>query len=73
MDNLKRFSEKLRTLRKRKGLTQQQLGDMLEVSQAYIVQLEKGQKIPNALMIIKIAQLFGVTTDQLMLDDLELD
>jgi DNA-binding XRE family transcriptional regulator len=70
---MKRFGGKLRTLRKRDGLTQQQLGARLGVRQAYIAQLEKGQKIPNALLLIKLAALFNVTTDQLMLDKLELD
>jgi transcriptional regulator with XRE-family HTH domain len=72
-DRMKRFGEKLRTLRKRNGLTQKQVGDMLDVSRVYIVQLEKGQKIPNAAMILKIADIFGVCTDKLMRDELELD
>lgn len=36
-------------------------------------QLELDQKIPNALMILKIADIFSITTDQLMRDELELD
>ncbi len=70
---MKRFGEKLRTLRKRNGLTQKQVGDMLGVSRVYIVQLEKGQKTPNAAMILKIADIFGVCTDKLMRDEVELD
>lgn len=70
---MQRFGEKLHALRQRNGLTVRQLGEMLEVSGPYIVQMEQGQKIPNAAMIIKIAQLFKVSTDQLMLDDLEID
>ena len=69
---MQRFGEKLRTLRQRAGFTVRELGDRLEVSGPYIVQMERGQKTPNAAMIIKIAQLFKVSTDQLMLDDLEL-
>ncbi|MEZ4726418.1 MAG: helix-turn-helix transcriptional regulator [Caldilineaceae bacterium] len=70
---MQRFGEKLRTLRQRAGFTVRELGALLEVSGPYIVQMENGQKIPNALMIIKIAQLFKVSTDQLMFDHLELD
>jgi transcriptional regulator with XRE-family HTH domain len=70
---MQRFGEKLRILRQRHGLTVRQLGDQLKVSGPYIVQLEQGQKIPNAAMIIKIAQFFNVSTDQLMFDNLELD
>ncbi len=70
---MKRFGEKLRTLRQRNGLTLRQLGDMLDVSNTFVLRMEQGKKIPNAAMIIKIAQLFEVSTDQLMLDDQELD
>jgi transcriptional regulator with XRE-family HTH domain len=35
--------------------------------------MERGEKIPTAAMIIKIAGIFGVATDQLIRDELELD
>ncbi len=70
---MERFGEKLRALRQRDGLTVRQLGDMLGVSGPYIVQMENGQKTPNAAMIIKIARLFQVSTDQLMFDELDLN
>jgi len=72
MNQMQRFGEKLRALRQREGFTVRELGALLEVSGPYIVQMESGQKIPNAAMIIKIAQLFKVSTDQLMFDHLEL-
>jgi transcriptional regulator with XRE-family HTH domain len=68
-----RFGEKLSTLRRRRGLTLRQLGDLLGVYNTYISQLEKGKRLPNAAMILKIAEFFDVTTDQLMKDELELD
>ena len=43
------------------------------MSRVYIVQLEQGQKIPNAIMILKIADIFAVDIDQLMRDELEVD
>jgi transcriptional regulator with XRE-family HTH domain len=70
---MERFGEKLSTLRKKRGLTLRQLGEMLGVYHTYVSQIEKGKKIPNAAMIIKIADIFGVSTDQLMRDELELD
>ena len=70
---MQRFGEKLRTLRQRAGFTVRELGDLIDVSGPYIVQMEGGQKTPNAAMIIKIAQLFKVSTDQLMFDDFEID
>ena len=70
---MQRFGEKLRTLRQRYGLTVRQVGEMLEVSGPYVVQMEQGQKVPNAAMILKIANIFGVCTDKLMRDELELN
>ncbi len=69
---MKRFGEKLHTLRKHRGLTLMQLGDMLEVNNTFISKMERGQKTPNAAMILRIADLFDVSTDKLMKDDLEL-
>ncbi len=46
---------------------------MLGISGSHVGAIERGQKIPNATMILKIADIFGVTTDQLMRDELELD
>jgi transcriptional regulator with XRE-family HTH domain len=68
---MNRFGEKLLFLRKRKGLTQKQVGDLLGVTRVYIVLLEQGQKIPNALMILKIADIFAADINQLMRDELE--
>ncbi len=68
----KKFGEKLRTLRQQCGLTQSQLSDMLGVRQTYVWKLEHGQKTPNVAMVVKIAQLFNVSADQLIMDDFEL-
>lgn len=68
---MRRFGEKLNILRKNQGLTMRQLGDMLGVHNTFISQLEKGRRKPNAEMILKIADIFGVTADQLMRDELE--
>jgi transcriptional regulator with XRE-family HTH domain len=71
---MQRFGEKLRVLRKQHGMTQHDLAAQLGfASQGYIHFLETGKKLPNALLLLKIADLFHVTTDQLMRDDLELD
>jgi transcriptional regulator with XRE-family HTH domain len=50
-----------------------QLGEILGVYHTYVSQIERGKKVPNAAMIIKISDIFGVTADQLMRDELELD
>ena len=71
---MERFGEKLRTLRQQKGLTLRQLATMLgHSSHSYVTNLERGERKPSAEMAVKIADLFGVTTDQLLRDELELD
>ncbi len=70
---MRRFGEKLRILRQRRGLTMRQLGDMLEVSDSYVSKMETGDKTPNVAMVIKAAHLFDVTSDQLIMDEQEID
>ncbi len=70
---MRKFGEKLRTLRQRQGLSQDQLGDMLGVHQTHIGRIERGEKTPNARMILKISRIFNVPADQLIKDELELD
>ncbi len=70
---MSRFGEKLYKLRKRHGISLKQFGDKLGVSKSYIWKLEQGKRMPNVVMVIKIADIFGITTDQLVRDELELD
>ncbi len=70
---MNRFGEKLRTLRNRRGLTLRQLGEMLEVDHSYVARLEKGEKIPNVAMVLKVSRIFAVSTDVLIKDELELE
>ncbi len=67
------FHEKLRTLRKRRGLSQQKLGEHIGLSQSFIKNLENGSKRPNTRHLIKMSDLFGVSIDVLVRDELELD
>lgn len=70
---MKKFGEKLRSLRQQHGLTTRQLGKMLGVGHSFIIKMEKGDRVPNAAMILKIADVFGVCIDKLMRDELELN
>jgi len=60
------FSEKLLTLRKSKGLTQEQLADELSVSRQSISKWESGQTVPELDKIIELSMIFDVTTDYLL-------
>jgi len=69
---MRRFGEKLYQLRIQRGLTLAELGNLLHVHNTFVSQLEKGRKVPNAEMILKVADTFDMTTDQLMRDELDL-
>jgi transcriptional regulator with XRE-family HTH domain len=73
MEFMKRFGEKLRVLRERRGLSLKQLGDQLEVGKNFVWEMEKGKKIPNIAMLTKICDIFGVSCDKLIRDELEID
>ena len=71
---MERFGEKLRLLREKRGITVRELASVLGIkSHSHIVGLEAGKHKPSADLIVKIAEFFEVSTDQLMKDDLELD
>ncbi len=67
------FAVKLLLLRKQKGLSQEQLAEMIEVSRQSISKWESQQALPEASKIIAISNIFGVSIDQLLKDDLEID
>lgn len=69
---MKRFGEKVYQLRTQRSLTLTELGHLLGVHNTFVSQLEKGRKVPNAEMILKVADIFNVTTDRLMRDELDL-
>jgi transcriptional regulator with XRE-family HTH domain len=71
---MQRFGEKLRTLRTQRGMTLRELAEALGyVSYSYLGLLETGKKKPTAELVMKVAQLFQVTTDQLLWDHLDVD
>ena len=60
-----RIGEKIRTLRKRKNLSQETLASALGVSFQAVSKWESGTTMPDAALIPAIASFFGVSTDEL--------
>ena len=52
--------------RKRKGLSQKELGEIIHVSQGSISQWEIGKTTPDLKTIVRLANLYGTTTDYLL-------
>ena len=63
------FNEKLQELRKQKGLTQEELAEMLYVSRTAISKWESGRGYPNIESLKAIARYFSVTIDELLSSD----
>lgn len=63
------FNEKLQNLRKQKGLTQDELADLLFVSRTAVSKWESGRGYPNIESLKAIAKLFSVTIDELLSGD----
>lgn len=62
----KKFAERLLELRTEKGWTQAKVAQSLGVSAISYLHYEKGQRIPSLGTIVKIAQLYDVSTDYLL-------
>ncbi len=60
------LNEKIKSLRKQKGLTQEELAIRLNVVRQTISKWEKGLSVPDAEMLIKIADLFEITVSELL-------
>ena len=63
------FNEKLQELRKQKGLTQEELAQVLFVSRTAISKWESGRGYPNIESLKGIAKYFSVTVDELLSSD----
>ncbi len=68
-----RFPTKLQLLRKQYGMSQKELAEKLDITRFHISHLESGKRKPGAELLSNIADVFGVTMEQLVKDDLDLD
>lgn len=57
------MAEKVRTLRVDRDLSQQELGDLVEISRQSIVDIESGKKVPRAKTLKKILMVLGVEVE----------
>ncbi len=60
------FKDKLILLRKEKGLSQTELGEILSISQRSLSRLETGETFPDEQLLNNIADYFKVSVDYLM-------
>lgn len=65
------FADKLIKLRKKSGMSQEELAEKMNVSRQSVSKWEGAQSIPDLEKILQLGELFGVTTDYLLKDELE--
>lgn len=65
------IGEQIQKLRIQKGLTQERLAEMLDVSRQSVSKWELGQAMPDVDRIIRMSELFGVSTDSILLREEE--
>ena len=65
------LGEKLQKLRARAGLSQDRLAELLGVSRQAVSKWERNEAMPEAEKIVRISRQFGVSTDYLLLEELE--
>ena len=71
MEEVMILAEKIINLRKKNGWSQEELAEKLGVTRQSISKYEGAQSIPDLDKIIKLSEIFGVTTDYLIKDELE--
>lgn len=60
------LSEKIKTLRVQKGLSQAQIAERLNISKNSVSVWEAGASSPSLIHLARLAQIFGVSTDYLL-------
>jgi len=60
------FADRLKELRKKKGISQAELADLIEVHFTQVSRYERGETKPNAEAMAKLARALDTTVDYLM-------
>ena len=61
-----KFNENLKYLRKKEGLTQEELAEKLNVSRQSVTKWESGQALPDIEKVKEIAYFFSTSVDTLV-------
>ena len=66
------LAEKIMEMRKKNGWSQEELAYQLGVSRQSVSKWESGASIPDLERILKLSEIFGVSTDYLLKEEIEL-
>ena len=65
------FADKLILLRKKAGWSQEELADQMNVTRQSVSKWEGAQSVPDLEKMLRLSELFGVSTDYLLKDEIE--
>ena len=65
------ISEKILLQRKKKGISQEDLANALNVSRQAVSKWESSQSVPDMDKIVALSSYFNITTDYLLKDEIE--
>ena len=63
-----KLGNKIRQMRSKSGLTQEQLAEKVDITLEYISQIERGLKTPSMQVFIKLVEVLDVSADYLLRD-----
>jgi len=67
------LSENLKVLRKQKGFSQEELAVRVNVVRQTISKWEKGLSVPDADTVMKLAEVFGVSVNELLGEEIAVE
>jgi transcriptional regulator with XRE-family HTH domain len=67
-EELRKLGERVRNVRRTRGLTQEALAEVLDLSVAYVSLIERGGRNPPYTTVVAIARALGVPTVEMFAD-----
>lgn len=64
------FGNKLNNLRKKHGMSQEELADMLSITRQTVSKWELGQSLPDINYLLQLCSIFNVSSDYFLNDDM---
>jgi transcriptional regulator with XRE-family HTH domain len=61
--------QRVRAIRQKRGLTQQELADLLGTNQSHVANVERGERGVTIHQIVKMAKALQASTDEILLGD----
>ena len=65
------FADKIIQLRKQRGWSQEELAERMHVTRQSVSKWESMQSVPDIERVVQLSELFGVSLDYLLKDDVK--